>query len=100
MSSKKIISNQLTHTPLPPPHNPPLQSQFYNNWANPRALIASDWSRAMPYGAAENATSSSEGQRFLKSSKMADTVRTLSNRKLLLFFCEDVCVFSFILIKI
>ena len=98
MSSKKIISNQMTHTPLPPPHNPPLQ--FYNNWANPRALIASDWSRAMPYGAAENATSSSEGQRFLKSSKMADTVRTLSNRKLLLFFCEDVCVFSFILIKI
>ena len=96
MSSKKIISNQMTHTPLPPPHNPPLQSQFYNNWANPRALIASDWA----YGAAENATSSSEGQRFLKSSKMADTVRTLSNRKLLLFFCEDVCVFSFILIKI
>ena len=43
MSSKKIISNQMTHTPLPPPHNPPLQSQFYNNWANPRALIASDW---------------------------------------------------------
>ena len=30
MSSKKIISNQMTHTPLPPPHNPPLQSQFYN----------------------------------------------------------------------
>ena len=43
MSSKKIISNQMTHTPLPPPHNPQLQSQFYNNWANPRALIASDW---------------------------------------------------------
>ena len=100
MSSKKIISNQMTHTLPPPPHNPPLQSQFCNNWANLRALIASDWSRAMPYGAAENATSSSEGQRFLKSSKMADTVRTLSNRKLLLFFCEDVCVFSFILIKI
>ena len=32
MSSKKIISNQMTHTPLPPPHNPPRQSQFYNNW--------------------------------------------------------------------
>ena len=49
MSSKKKVYQtkrlyKLNHPyPLPPPplppHHPRLQSQFYNNWANPRALI-------------------------------------------------------------
>ena len=35
---KQIISNQITHTPSPLPTTCP-DSKFYNNWANPRALI-------------------------------------------------------------
>ena len=46
----------------------------------------------MLHGAAETATSSSEGQRFLKSSKMADTV----NFQIVNCFCFSAKMFVFL----